>query len=282
MPCESTTGQGVIAKGSLLSGTRRVPGILQEMYADAFQDNPEDNIQWAELYLKVIENDCPAFAANGLLHPNYHRPKPKTTLATRSAVTSHSVARSSIRTLDARSETLTVLQTEIMSTSPTRRTHRRHNLADETWLQARGWSRDDKGLWSNAEPLFRCQCCESAGQLCKFMDTSFKAPDGGGLSLISCNQCFPKKKRCSVSSRLSGTRYFWVQMEDGGGYQWKSEMKGVGKRERGRNNVYIPRRRRSVSPELHANGSCGDNLDSSTDILVRHPSTQSVCGWSAC
>jgi hypothetical protein len=49
---------------------------LEKIHANS-QDNPEDTTQWVEFYLKVFENDCPAFAANGLRHPNYHRPKPK-------------------------------------------------------------------------------------------------------------------------------------------------------------------------------------------------------------
>jgi hypothetical protein len=248
------------------------------IHADPFQNNSTDKTYWAGPYSKVFENDCPAFAAYGLLHPKFHQPKSKTP-ASRSAVTSLSVARSSGRNLNARSEALTVLQTESITISRTSHSRGRHHLADETWLQARGWSRDDEGLWSNPEPLFRCQRCEAAGQLCKFVDTSFKAPQVGGLSLVSCNQCRPGR-RCFVSSRVSTARYFWVQREDGGGYQWKSTVKWEARR--GLNDVHSPGRRKSVSPELHANGSCGDNLDSSTDVLVRHTSSQSVCGWSAC
>jgi hypothetical protein len=116
----------------------------QKLHADPFQDNPEDTTEWSEVYLKVFENDCPAFAANGLLHPNFHRPKPKKISAT---VTSDSLARSRHRK-GARRHAFKMLQTKNPSATSIGPPPRPQNLADETWLQARGWMKN-RGLWDD-------------------------------------------------------------------------------------------------------------------------------------
>ena len=59
--------------------------------------------------------------------------------------------------------------------------------------------------------------------------------------------------RCSVTGRPLVKRYFWVQAENSGGYQWKSDVKDVA-RQRDQHDVHIPRRSRNVSLEVIDDG----------------------------
>jgi hypothetical protein len=235
------------------------PEYCKEMYADAFQDNPEDNIQWAELHLKVLENDCPAFAANGLLRPNFHRPKPKKISAT---VTSESLARSR-QSKGARRHTLKKLRTKKSSATSIGPRRRPQNLADETWLQARGWTMDDEGLWSNADPLFRCRVCEPAGRPCRYNGAGFvalKEATGGGLYLTGCTWYSRLHVGCSVASRHLAKRYYWVQADHGGPFQWESAGRDDPRR---RADTYIPRR--NVSRKVR-----DDSTTSTSDSSCNH------------
>jgi hypothetical protein len=235
----------------------------QKLHADPFQDNPEDTTEWSELYLKVFENDCPAFAANGLLRPNFHRPKPKKPSAT---VTSESLARSRHQKGACR-HAFKMLQTKNPSATSIGPQIRPPNLADETWLQARGWTMDNEGFWSNADPLFRCQRCESAGRICRIKRTGFVAlleDFGGGLSLGSCSECSHSHVPCSVASKVFATRYYWVQAEHGGGFQWESAG-----RDDSRRRVFEQVPPRGVSHKILDSGPHGDDADKIPGDMVR-------------
>jgi hypothetical protein len=179
-------------------------------------------------------------------------------------VTSDSLARSRHRK-GARCHAFKMLQTKNPLATSIGPSPRPQNLADETWLQARGWMKN-RGLWDNIDPLFQCRHCDSAGRLCRFKGSDFMAPNGGGLSLGSCTWCTGKHIRCSVTGRPLVKRYFWVQAKNGGG--WKSDVKDVA-RQRDQHDVHIPRRSRNVSLEVIDDGPPGGDLDSSAGVLVR-------------
>jgi hypothetical protein len=183
-------------------------------HADASQANPEDTTPWSELYLKVFENDCPVFAANGLLHPTFHRPKPQKKLSRKEAHTKITPP-----PMDPSRKTLKEAPNTVhgMKSYP----------ADPAWLEARNWTVDCQGLWSNPDPVFQCGSCRPvhARGLCAFRCVQQVLESrGGGIRTGRCIPCHllsdrPSRSRCTMASKMKAQRYHWVQGESG--FEWE-------------------------------------------------------------
>ena len=168
--------------------------------------------------MKVLENACPAFAANGLVTRRFHRPKAKST----PPFLSWSGKEASKN--ETYAETSTPPMYLFSSNPPNPMPATRYYPANHAWLKARNWSVDDQASWSNPDPVFQCGSCRPvhARGLCAFASIQqITDANGGGIRTGKCISCHVQSRaRCTMASRMQSQRYHWVQ--EGSGFKWET------------------------------------------------------------